>query len=162
LKYVFRSKRHVYLDHNATTPVSRRVRRTMHRILKHHYGNPSSLYRVAAKSAGIVEQARHRVADAIHADALEICFTGWPTESNNAVLQSLSAHFFPKKKKIISTPIEHHSVMNTLDHLKTQGITVEYCAVDDRGRVLLPELEKQLDGDTFLLCCVLANNETGV
>ena len=78
------------------------------------------------------------------------------------MLKALSAHFYPKKKKIISTPIEHHSVINTLDYLKTQGITVEYCAVDRRGRVLLPELEKKMDADTFLLCCVLANNETGV
>lgn len=162
LKYVFRSKRQVYLDHNATTDVSRSVRRAMNQILKRHYGNPSSLYRIAGKSAGIIEQARHRVADAIHADPLEICFTGCATESNNAVLKSLSGHFFPKKKKIISTPIEHHSVINTLDYLKTQGIAVEYCAVDRYGRVLLPELEGQLDEDTFMLCCVVANNETGV
>jgi cysteine desulfurase len=162
LKFVFRSKRRVYLDHNATTSVSRRVRRTMNRVLKHHFGNPSSLYKIASKSAGLIEQARHLVADAIHADPLEICFTGCATESNNAVLKALSAHFYPKKKKIISTPIEHHSVINTLEYLKTQGITVEYCAVDRRGRVLLPELEKQLDEDTFLICCVLANNETGV
>src|SRR5215831_20790006 len=162
LKYVFRSRRQVYLDHNATTSVSPRVRHTMNRILKHHYGNPSSLYKIAGKSAGLIEQARHRVADAIHADLLEICFTGCATESNNAVLKSLSGYFLPKKKKIISTPIEHHSVINTLEYLKTQGITVEYCPVDRWGRVLLPELEKQLDEDTFLLCCVLANNETGV
>jgi len=162
LKYVFRSKRQVYLDHNATTSVSRRVRHTMNRILKYHYGNPSSLYKIAGRSAGLIEQARHRVADAIHADPLEVCFTGCATESNNAVLKSLSTYFLPKKKKIISSPIEHHSVINTLEYLKTQGITVEYCPLDRWGRVLLPELEKQLDEDTFLLCCVLANNETGV
>jgi cysteine desulfurase len=162
LKYVFRSKRQVYLDHNATTSVSRRVRHTVNRILKHHYGNPSSLYKIVRKSAGLIEQARHRVADAIHSDPLEICFTGSATESNNAVLKSLSTYFLPKKKTIISTPIEHHSVVNTLEYLKTQGITVEYCPVDRWGRVLLPELEKKFDEDTFLLCCVLANNETGV
>ena len=78
-------------------------------------------------------------------------------------LKSVSAHFFPKKKKIISTPIEHPSVINTLEYLReTQGIVVEYCSVDRQGRVLLAELEKQMDEQTFLVCCMVANNETGV
>ncbi len=114
------------------------------------------------KSAEIVEQARQHVAKAMHADPHEIYFTGCATESNNAVLKSVSAHFFPKKKRIISTPIEHPSVLNTLEHLETQGILVEYCAVDHQGRVLLAELEKQIDEETFLICCMSANNETGV
>ena len=78
------------------------------------------------------------------------------------MLKSVSAHFFPRKKKIISTPIEHPSVLNTLEYLETQGIVVEYCAVDRQGRVLLEELEKQMDEQTFLVCCMVANNETGV
>jgi cysteine desulfurase len=152
----------VYLDHNATTPVSSRVHCKMDQALKYHYGNPSSFYRSGRKSAEVMEKARVQVAGAIQADASEILFTGCATESNNAVLKSVSAHFYPKKKKIISTPIEHPSVMNTLAYLETQGVIVEYCAVDHNGRVLLPELEKQVDDETFLVCCMLANNETGV
>jgi cysteine desulfurase len=162
LKHLIRFNRHVYLDHNATTYVSDRVRRKMNQVLSQHYGNPSSFYGMGRKSAEIVEQARKHVADAIHADPHQINFTGCATESNNAVLKSVSAHFFPKKKKIISTPIEHPSVLNTLEYLEAQGILVEYCAVDHQGRVLLAELEKQIDEETFLLCCMAANNETGV
>ncbi len=162
LKHLIRFNRHVYLDHNATTNVSSRVQRKMNQVLKHHYGNPSSLYGIARKSGEIMEQARQRVADAIHAESHEIYFTGCATESNNAVLKSVSAHFFPKKKKIISTPIEHPSVINTLEYLQTQGIIVEYCPVDRQGRVLLAELEKRMDEETFLVCCIAANNETGV
>ena len=161
LKHLFRSKRQVYLDHNATTSVSRRVRRTMNRVLKCVYGNPSSLYGAGRKSAAVMEVARQQVADAIHADAHEIYFTGCATESNNAVLKSLSNHFYPKKKKIISLPIEHPSVINTLEFLKTQGIEVDYCPVDRHGRVLPAELEKRIDENTFLVCCMLANNEIG-
>ena len=161
LKHLFRSKRQVYLDHNATTSVSRRVRRTMNRVLKCVYGNPSSLYSAGRKSAAVMEVARQQVADAIHADAQEIYFTGCATESNNAVLKSLSDHFYPKKKKIISLPIEHPSVINTLEFLKTQGIEVDYCPVDRHGRVLPAELEKRIDENTFLVCCMLANNEIG-
>jgi cysteine desulfurase len=133
----------------------------MNHVLKHCYGNPSSLYGIARKSAEIMEQSRQYVADAIHADPHEIYFTGCATESNNAVLKSLSNHFYPNKKKIISTPIEHPSLINTLEFLKTQGIVVEYCPVDRQGRVLLAELENMIDEDTFLICCVLANNEIG-
>src|SRR5215216_781343 len=162
LKHLIRFNRHVYLDHNATTDVSSHVRRKMNQVLEHHYGNPSSFYGIGRKSAEIIEQARQQVASAIHADSHEVYFTGCATESNNAVLKSVSAHFFPKKKKIISTPIEHPSVINTLEYLETKGIVVEYCPVDRQGRVLLDELEKQMDEQTFLVCCMVANNETGV
>ena len=149
LKHLIRFNRHVYLDHNATTNVSSRVRHKMDQVLKHHYGNPSSFYGIARKSAEIMEQARGHVADAMHANPHEIYFTGCATESNNAVLKSVSAHFFPKKKKIISTPLEHPSVLNTLEYLETQGIIVEYCPVDRQGRVILSELAKQMDEETF-------------
>jgi len=89
-------------------------------------------------------------------------FSACATESNNAVLKSVAAHFHPQRKKIVSTPIEHPSVLNALAYLKTQGVVVEFCPVDDKGRVRLAELEKLIDGDTFLVCCILANNETGV
>jgi cysteine desulfurase len=133
----------------------------MNYVLKYCYGNPSSLYGIARKSAEIMEEARKHVADAIHADPHEIYFTGCATESNNAVLKSVSNCFYPKKRKVISTPIEHPSVLNTLEFLKTQGIIVEYCPVDRHGRVPLAELEKLIDEETFLICCMLANNEIG-
>jgi cysteine desulfurase len=161
LKHLVRFKRNVYLDHNATTNVSSHVRRTMNNVLKFYYGNPSSLYGIARKSARIMEKARQQVADAVHADPHEIYFSGCATESNNAVLKTVSNYFFPKKKKIISTPIEHPSVINTLEFLKTQGIVVEYCPVDRQGHVLLAELENLIDEQTFLVCCMLANNEIG-
>lgn len=162
LKHLVRFNRQVYLDHNATTPVSDYVRHKMDRALKYHYGNPSSFYGLGRKSAELIEQARQQVADAIRADPPEIYFTGCATESNNAVLKSVSAHFYPTKKKIIATPIEHPSVLNTLAYLETQGIVVDYCPVDDQGRVRLAELEKRMDAETFLVCCILANNETGI
>ena len=162
LKYLIRFNRQVYLDHNATTPVSSHVQSKMDQALKNHYGNPSSFYGIGRKSAEVVEKAREHVANAIHADPSEVIFTACATESNNAVLKSVAAHFHLKKNKIVSTPIEHPSVMNTLTYLETQGVIVEYCPVDDKGRVLLAELEKQVDDDTFLVCCMLANNETGV
>jgi cysteine desulfurase len=162
LKHVFRFNRRVYLDNNATTPVSSRVQRKMDQVLKFHYGNPSSFYGIARKSAELMEQARRHVAAAIHADPHEIYFTSCATESNNAVLRSACDYYYPVKKKIVSTPIEHPSILNTLAYLETQGVIVEYCPVDVQGRILLAELEKRVEDETFLVCCMLANNETGI
>ncbi len=161
LRDLFRIKRRVYFDHNATTYVSKRVRRIMKRVLKYYWGNPSSAYHMGKMSAQIIEEARQQVADAINAHSHEIYFTGCATESNNAVLKSLSNHFYPEKKKIISTPVEHPSIMNTLEFLQTQGIIVQYCPVDRNGRVSIKELENLIDADTFLICCAFANNEIG-
>jgi cysteine desulfurase len=154
-------KRNVYLDNNATTYVSSPVRKTMSRVLKYHWGNPSSGYQKGKTAFQIIEQAREQVAKSIHAHSHEIYFTGCATESNNAVLKTLCNHFYPKKKKIIATPIEHPSVMNTLEFLKTQGIIVQYCPVDRFGFVSTEELGKLIDEDTFLICSIYANNEIG-
>jgi cysteine desulfurase len=158
---MFRLRRNVYLDNNATTQVSRGVRKRVNYVLKYCYGNPSSLYRAARDSAIILEESREQVAAAIHAQPGEIYFTGSASEANNAILKSVCEYFYPKKKKIISTPIEHASVMSTLDYLKTRGIIVEYCPVDNNGKVIIAELEKMIDADTFLICCMLGNNEIG-
>jgi len=154
-------RRNIYLDNNATTYVSSSVRRIMNRVLKYHWGNPSSGYQKGKIAYQIIEHSREQVAKSIHAHSHEIYFTGSATEANNAVLKTLSNQFFPKKKKIISTPIEHPSVMNTLEFLENQGIIVQYCSVDRYGFVSAEELEKLIDEDTFLICCMFANNEIG-
>jgi cysteine desulfurase len=154
-------KRKVYLDNNATTQVSKAVRRTMNRVLRYHWGNPSAGYQKGKTANGVIEKAREQVAKAIHAHQHEIYFTSCATEANNMVLKSLSEHFHPTKTKIITTPIEHSSVLKTLEYLKSKGVEVQYCPVDRYGFVSTEEMEKLIDGDTFLICCMLANNEIG-
>ncbi|MFW5761579.1 MAG: aminotransferase class V-fold PLP-dependent enzyme [Cyclobacteriaceae bacterium] len=102
-------KRSIYLDYNATTYVSRPVRKAINWALKYHWGNPSSGYKKGKIAYNIIEKARDQVAKAIHAHSHEIYFTSCATEANNALLITLSNHFYPEKKKIISTPIEHPS-----------------------------------------------------
>ncbi|PKO98902.1 MAG: cysteine desulfurase NifS [Bacteroidetes bacterium HGW-Bacteroidetes-8] len=157
----FLYKRQVYLDNNATTRVSKSVRRVMGRVLKYNWGNPSSGYYMGKRAARIIEKARQQVADSINAHSHELYFTGCATESNNAALITLSNHFYPKKKKIITTPIEHPSIMNTLEFLQTQGVVVQLCPVDRYGFISLKELETLIDEETFLICCMFANNEIG-
>jgi cysteine desulfurase len=159
---MFRFRRQVYLDNNATTKVAADVRKTMNRILKHSFGNPSSLYRVARDSGAILAESRQQVARTINARPEEIYFTGSASEANNQVLKALARSFYPQKDTIIATPIEHPSVIKTLEFLSTTGIKILYCPVDREGKVLLAELEKMITPQIFLVCVMLANNETGV
>ncbi len=156
-----RLRREVYLDNNATTKVDKDVVKVVEDVLRNYYGNPSSLYRDARKSAEKLEDSRAKVAETINADPREIFFTGSASEANNAILKSVGGHFNGRKRKIISTPIEHASVINTLQYLKEQGMEVEYVPVDAKGRVYLDKLEEMVDDDTCLVCCMLANNEVG-
>jgi len=158
---MFRFRRQVYLDNNATTMVSPEVRKQINRVLKNNFGNPSSLYRTARNSAMILENSREMLAQVIHASAEEIYFCGCASEANNTVIKSLAEHFYPDKKKIITTQIEHSSVLKPLEYLADKGFSIQFCPVDRFGRVDINGLAKMIDNDTFLICCMLANNEIG-
>lgn len=154
-------KRNVYFDHNATTHIASPVRSVMNRVLKSYWGNPSSGYAKGKMSAQIIEKAREHVAAAIGAHSHEVYFASCATESNNALLKTVSDHFYPEKNKIISTPIEHPSVINTLEYLKGRNIDVQYCPVDSAGHVMMDALDAMMDDKTFMVCVMLANNEIG-
>ena len=158
---MFRLQRSVDLDSNATTPVSRRVRKRMGRVLKRHHGNPSAAHGAARAAATIMQDSREAVALAVNAEAAEIFFTGSATEANNQVLKVLASRTDPSRKRILSTPIEHPSIMQTLAHLEDTGFEVDYLPIDEDGRVVVERVEALLDTSTFLVCCMLANNEIG-
>lgn len=160
-KLLFGIRRHAYFDYNATTMVSAGVRKRMLSVLKKYPGNPSSLHECGKMAAEVIEGARQNLAEAVHADPSEIIFTGCATESNNTILKSLFDHYYPAKSKIISLPIEHPSVVKTLEYLQAKGLDIQYCPVDTDGRMQLNTLEKMIDDSTFLICCMLANNEIG-
>jgi cysteine desulfurase len=158
---MFFFRRKVYLDNNATTPVAAAVCRRMNEVLKETYGNPSSLYRAARDSAVVLEEARQTVALVINAEPGEILFTGSATEANNQVLVSLFEKFYPQKDTIVSSPIEHPAILETLGYLEKRGAKIKYCRVDNGGFIDPAEFDALIDSKTFLAVLMLANNETG-
>lgn len=159
---MFSLQRQVYLDNNATTPVSRAVQKKMAQVLCKHYGNPSSPYSKGRSAARVLEQSRESIAQAIGARAEEIIFTSSATEANNFILKSLAQNSRSKgKTKIIASPIEHPSIKETLAYLSSSGFTIDYISVDKNGVISLEQLEEMIDENTFLVCCMLANNEIG-
>jgi len=151
----------IYLDHNATTPILPEVREAMLPYLTDEWGNASSSYRFGSKIKGVIEAARGNVAALIGARASEIVFTGCATESSNTAIQAaLKAN--PQKRHIITSQVEHSSVLQPIQALEKEGYRVTSLGVDRDGLLDLAELENALDDDTALVSLVTANNETGV
>ena len=149
----------IYLDNNATTNIDSRVLETMLPYFKNSFGNPSSAYGFGKQVKEKIELARGMVAKLIGANQNEIIFTSCATESNNTAI--MSAVNNSQKKHLITTKVEHSSVLATMKHLETRGYRVTYLSVDSKGRLDLNELINSISEDTLLVSVMFANNEIG-
>ncbi len=150
----------IYLDNNATTKCDEEVMNSVIPYLKESYGNPSSLYAFGKEIKNKISEARKNVAKLLHAKENEIVFTSCASESNvTAILNAVRNH--PDKKQIITTMVEHASIMETMKYLTTKGYQIIYLAVDEKGRINLEELENAITKDTLLISIMMANNEIG-
>ncbi|MDP3785984.1 MAG: cysteine desulfurase NifS [Candidatus Omnitrophota bacterium] len=153
--------RRVYLDHVATTQPLPEVVEAMMPYLRDFYGNPMSLHDVGIEAKRACEEARGKVADLIGARPEEIIFTSCGTESNNTALKGAAWANISKGKHIVTTQIEHHSVLNAANALEKMGFEVTYVPVDKYGLVEPKEIEKAIRKDTVLVSVMHANNEIG-
>ncbi|MBN2509883.1 MAG: cysteine desulfurase [Spirochaetales bacterium] len=158
--------REVYMDHNATTPLHPKVRDI---IVQHVdvYGNPSSMHLFGRRAARLIDEARTRIASLINASPDELIFTGGGSESNNTVLKLVTCGgascpgCSAMRNEIITTSIEHPSVLNTCKALEHQGVKLRYLDVDSQGRIDLDQLKSFLTDQTALVSIMMANNEIG-
>ena len=150
----------IYLDNNATTPLHPEVLEAMLPGLRENYGNPSSIHSFGRSARVQLDEAREKVAYLINAHSSEIIFTSGGTEANNLAL--LGVAFKDKEKKIITSKIEHPSVLNPCRQLEEQGVEVHYLDVDGLGRIDMDDLESQITESTALISLQHANSETGV
>ena len=152
----------IYLDHAATTAVDPRVVEAMLPYFTASYGNPSSLYRLAAESKGAVDRARSTVAEILGARPSEIIFTSCGTESDNLALRGAAMAARTRGNHIITTPIEHHAVGNTCEQLARDfGFEVTYVPVDRHGLVDPEAVGRAITPRTVLVSVMYANNEIG-
>lgn len=153
----------IYLDYAATTPVDPRVAKKMCAYLgpTGGFGNPASrAHRFGTEAAYAVETARARVAAVIGADSSEIIWTSGATESNNLAIAGAARS--AGGGHIVTTGIEHPSVLDVCRQLETVGFEVTYVAPETDGRVPPSRIEAAIRRDTFLASVMHANNETGV
>jgi len=152
--------KNIYLDNNATTPLHPEVLEAMLPGLRENYGNPSSIHSFGRSARVQLDEAREKVARLINAQSSEIIFTSGGTEANNLAL--LGVAFKDKGKKIITSKVEHLSVLNPCRQLEEQGVEVHYLDVDALGRIDMDDLESQITESTALISLQHANSETGV
>ena len=152
----------MYLDNAATTRLSRRALAAMLPLMEGEQGNPSSLHSYAREARKALERARGQVARCIGADEGEIIFTSGGSEGNNYLLRGAIEANRDRGSHVITSAVEHPSVLNTLRALEKQGrIQLTVLPVDGYGRVSVVDLFAALQPDTVLVSVMLANNEVG-
>jgi len=151
----------IYFDYNATTPVLPEVFEAMRPYFCDEWGNPSSAYRFGSKLKTIIGAAREQVAGLIGALPEEIMFTSCATESNNAAIQAV-LKLNPAKRHVITSAVEHSSVLNHCRALEKEGYRVTYLPVNRDGLLNVADLESALTDQTAIVSLMWANNETGV
>lgn len=154
----------VYFDHAAACPLDPRVFEAMKPFFTDFFGNPSSIYQFAQKAHHALLSAREKIASIIECQPREIIFTSGGTESNNLFIQGLAQAAFDLKlpgRHIISTKIEHESVLKPLQYLESHGFELTYLPVGQSGIVDPVDFKKALREDTLLVTIMYANNEIG-
>lgn len=149
----------IYFDHNATTPVAGEVRRAMREALGGTFGNASSLHTLGRASRGAVEAARGSVAGLLNCPPERIFFTSGGTEGNNTVIKGVFAA--RGRGHIITTKIEHESVLGACSQVQTLGGRVTFLPAGPDGRVRAEDVQAAIAPDTILISVMHANNETG-
>jgi cysteine desulfurase NifS len=152
----------IYLDHNATTPLDDEVRDAMLDIMRECHGNPSSIYSEGRKARFAVEAARRSIAQMLNCTAKRIVFTGSGSEANNLVIKGMAFANLKERDHIITSSVEHPSVLNTCRWLENQGFKVTYLNVDEGGTVNPEDLSSSITERTSLVTIMTANNETGM
>lgn len=153
----------VYVDHAATTPVHPTVARAMSPYLSGRFGNPSSLYRLGREAQAAIDDARDRVAAVLGCRPGEVVFTSGGTESINLALKGVAfaQQLAGVGERIVSTSVEHHAVLHTLEFLERFGFEIVRLGVDGEGRVDPAAVAAAVDERTVLVNVMLANNEVG-
>ncbi len=151
----------IYADNAATTKISEIAYFNMLPFLQEQYGNASSHYSLGVKSKRAIENARTQVALAIGSKPNEITFTSGGSESNNWVLRGIAELFRGESSHIITSSVEHYSILNTCRALETMGLEITYVPVDRYGLVDVAHIKKAIKSNTKLVSIMLVNNEIG-
>ncbi len=151
----------IYLDNAATTPLDPEVFEAMKPFMMEDFGNPSSTHAHGRKVRSAIESARKKVAELLNCTPGEIIFTSGGTEADNSIIRSAVETY--QLKHVISSPIEHHAVTHTLDHLVRQNIIqLHYVRLNEKGHVDMHHLEELLKAfPSALVALMHANNEIG-
>lgn len=154
----------IYLDNNSSSPIDERVLAAMVDVYLNSYGNADSrTHNHGEQARTIVENARKQVASLLQIDSSEVFFTSGSTESNNIAIQGLEEYALKTNKKhIITSAIEHKSILETVNMMKKKGFDVDIVNPDLSGQINVQEILDKVRDDTLLVSVMHVNNETGI
>lgn len=151
----------IYFDNAATTQIDPKVLIKLKTFESEFYANPSSIHSAGQRSRFIIEESRDIIAKTIGCSSKEIIFTSGGTESNNLAIIGSALANRDRGNHIITTGVEHVSVLNTIKYLSSIGFNVSYLNVEKNGNIDLDELQKLLSDETILVSVMMVNNEIG-
>lgn len=151
----------IYLDNCSTTRPREEVVKIISQSMVEDFANPSSLHRLGMRAEKKVKVSREYISKYLNVDSSEIYFTSGGTESNNIAIQSMVNKLKKRGKHIITTKIEHPSILNIMKNYENQGYNVTYLNVDEDGIISLEELRKNISRETILVAVMHVNNEIG-
>lgn len=152
----------IYLDYSATTPVNTEVLDTFVTVTEKFIGNPNSLHSLGLESNKLIEASTKQIASILNVKEKEIIYTSGASESNNMAIKGICLKYQNRGKHIITTKLEHSSIIETLKYLESNGFEVEYVNLDFNGQVDLSDLKNKIRKDTILVTISSVNSEVGV
>ncbi len=152
----------VYLDYSATTKVSDEVLDTYVKVSKEYIGNPNSLHSLGVKSKEIIDLATNQIKDILKVPNHEVIYTSGASESNNLALKGIALKYKNRGTHIITTPLEHSSIVSPLNHLSKNGFNVDIVELNDDGTINLEHLKSLITDETLIVSVSLVDSELGI
>lgn len=152
----------VYLDYSATTPVNDNVLDTYIKVTKEYIGNPNSLHSLGVNAKKLIDASTNQIASILGVKANEVIYTSGASEANNMAIKGVCLKYKNRGKHIISTELEHSSVIAPLAYLQSQGYDIDFVKLDENGIVDLVDLKRLMRDDTILVSIASVNSEIGV
>ncbi len=152
----------IYLDYSATTPVAEEVIETYGRVCREFIGNPNSLHKLGVEAKKLIDASTEQIAKILGVKKDEIIYTSGSSESNNLAVKGVCLKYQNRGKHIITTELEHSSVIAPIQYLQKNGYEVDFVKLDENGLVDLEDLEKLIRDDTVLVSIASVNSEVGI
>ena len=152
----------IYLDYSATTPVNNEVIETYAKVCREYIGNPNSLHSLGVKAKQLIDASSDQIANILGVKTSEIIYTSGASEANNMAIKGICLKYQNRGKHIITTELEHSSVIGPLSYLQNNGFEVDFVKLDEKGQVDLEDLERLMRDDTILVSICSVNSEVGI
>ena len=152
----------IYLDNSATTMVDDRVLETFNKVCKNYPGNSNSLHSLGIKSKELEDYATEKISNLLGVKPSEIIYTSGASESNNTVLKGVASKYKNRGNHIITTYLEHSSVLETCKYLENKGFIIDYVKIKDNGLIDIDDLERLLTDNTILVSVAYVDSELGI